>query len=117
MLNFFILCLLHATISAVEAGELGFPDQENIKYISGPKNPEDLYHIPETSWILASGMGPPGSLYLIDTDNKSWKILPFITPKYSDHPEKLYRNCSSPLKRSEFTPIGINIKLGENNEH
>ncbi len=41
-----------------------------LNYISGIQSPEDLVQIPNTKWIIASGMAPKSGLHLIDSQNK-----------------------------------------------
>ena len=48
-----------------------------LRYITGAVASEDLVRIPDTDWLIASGMnvGRPAHLYLIDTVHKSASIL------------------------------------------
>ena len=41
-------------------------------FICGPKNAEDLVRVPDTKWIIASGMAPDAAIYLIDSQRKTW---------------------------------------------
>ena len=67
-----LLLLVSATVSAEgdncdAVGELGF--------VCGMQNAEDLVQVPDTHWIIASGMAPGASIYLIDSRLKSWSVL------------------------------------------
>ncbi len=52
-----------------------------LSYISGIQSPEDLVQIPNTKWIIASGMAPNSGLHLIDSQSK--KVQRLIAPKAS----------------------------------
>ena len=69
-----VLAMILGPWPQISSGE---PNVENVpNFITGLENPpEDLLHIPYTSWIIASGMGIPGSLYAIDIETKSSKKL------------------------------------------
>ena len=41
-----------------------------LTFICGVQNPEDLVLVPNTRWMLASGMAPGSGLHLVDTRAK-----------------------------------------------
>jgi dipeptidyl aminopeptidase/acylaminoacyl peptidase len=62
--------LLAADDDCAPAGEL--------KFVCGPSAVEDLVAVPDTHWIVGSGMtemGKPGKLHLIDAGAKTWEVL------------------------------------------
>ena len=58
-----IVCVFSAVESIAAACE---PDGV-VKFMCGPVSPEDLAAIPQSPWIIASGMENDGYLYLIDS--------------------------------------------------
>lgn len=50
-----------------------------LSYIKGVQSPEDLVQIPDTKWIIASGMANNSGLHLIDSESKTTTRL--IAPK------------------------------------
>lgn len=50
-----------------------------VSYIKGVQSPEDLVQIPDTKWIIASGMANNSGLHLIDSESKTATRL--IAPK------------------------------------
>lgn len=42
-------------------------------YICGPASAEDLVLVPGTKWVVASGFGGSMSLYLVDSERKTWR--------------------------------------------
>ena len=39
----------------------------DVRYVCGPKNPEDLVLVPGTQWIVSSGMADGAGFYLVDS--------------------------------------------------
>jgi hypothetical protein len=88
---------------------------DGADYIVGPRNAEDLAHLPGTHWLVATGMtdvsGRPGSLYAFHTQNMTWK--------------EIYRGCNErdPLgERGEptlrgFAPHGLALQSSKDRLH
>ena len=52
----------------------------DVKFVCGPVSPEDLALIPETPWLIASGMEDDGYLYLVNTrDASSLELYPRLS--------------------------------------
>ena len=117
MINVFLFLFIFTKIAFTSAEDLSCLGQQKLKYICGPINPEDLYHVPESPWIFASGMGPPGNIYLINNDDKTSQVLHFRLPKETDLLAEEYRACPSSLSRSEFTPIGLSMRHEGDDKH
>ena len=83
-------------------------------FICGPRNAEDLVLVPDTKWIIASGMEKGASLYLIDTEHKTWSILyPGESPK-ARQDMALYGVCPGPPDPDNFISHGLNIRHDSN---
>jgi hypothetical protein len=78
-----------------------------VDYIRGPRNPEDLVAVPETPWVIASGLAdknfPQGALYLIDGRTKVWRVL-YPTERSV---------VSGAVDPSHFTAHGLNLRVGK----
>jgi sugar lactone lactonase YvrE len=111
-----VLAMVLGPWSQISSGE---PNVENgPNFITGLENPpEDLLHIPYTSWIIASGMGIPGSLYAIDIETKSSKKLDISYIKDALQAGQTYNNCPAPIKESKFSPHGINAHFDKKGRH
>jgi hypothetical protein len=46
-----------------------------LNFICGVQNPEDLVVVPNTRWIIASGMAPGSGLHAVDTQAKTARNL------------------------------------------
>jgi hypothetical protein len=64
-----------------------------LNYVCGLDQPEDLLQIGTSKWLVASGMGETGGVFLIDSDAKTSKRL-FTGQKKPD--AKLYPGCAAP---------------------
>ena len=89
-----------------------------LDFVCGPLNSEDLVEVPGTPWIVASGMdggaaGSRGSLHLVDTRDKSWKMLfPGSNPQVQ--PDKTtYGDCPGAPDLSKFGAHGLNLRPGK----
>ena len=109
-----------ATLSASEPGYAAnasncAPDG-NVQFLCGPISPEDLAAIPDTNWVIASGMENDGYLYLTDSsDYSSATLYPTATSR-SQHDTATYGACPGPAPE-RFRPHGLNLRPGSNGNH
>lgn len=85
--------------TATQIGELG--------YITGVQNPEDLVQIPNSKWLIASGMAPKSGLYLIDSQSKTAKR--WIAPKTAKPSTQFFDSQPQPSP-DEMQAHGISIR-------
>jgi hypothetical protein len=71
-----LLCLVPGS-SHVVAAEPTCAPAGGLQFVCGPRNPEDLVLVPGTRWIIASGGAQFTNFYLIDTNTRAWRALPF----------------------------------------
>lgn len=64
-----------------------------LSYVCGLDQPEDLLQVGTGKWIVASGMGKHGGVFLIDSEAKTSKRL-FTGAKKPD--AKMYPECAAP---------------------
>jgi hypothetical protein len=95
---------------------------DNLGFVCGVLNSEDLVRVPGTAWIVASGMdggaaGARGSLHLVDSRDKSWKTLfPGAKPQMQ-WDKATYGDCPSPPDLSKFSAHGLNLRPGSDGTH
>ena len=68
-----------------------------LTFICGVANPEDLVLVPNTRWMLASGMAPGGGLHLVDTRAKTVKPLYAAGTANTRADKTKYASCPGPL--------------------
>ena len=83
-----------------------------LNYITGIQSPEDLVQIPNTKWIIASGMAPKSGLHLIDSQSKKAQRL--IAPKASRPIYTLIVRHNHMLTKCKFMALAF-VKLGRVN--
>ena len=68
------------------AGQTCDPNGE-VRFICGLTNPEDLYQIPDTPWVIASGRvsDVDGPIYAVDIRNDSSRVIFRKRPAIRSH--------------------------------
>lgn len=79
-------------------------------FVCGLKNPEDLVRVPETRWIIASGMAAEGSLYIVDSELKSWTEAGEFRIAQDN---AVYGACPGAPDPENFISHGLNIRPGK----
>ena len=110
LLNEDVCAVAQATRTADDdcesVGEFGF--------VCGPQNAEDLVRIPDTKWIIASGMAPGAAIYLIDSQQKSWvELYPGASPQV-EHDKQTYGACPGSPDPDTLVTHGLNLRPGVN---
>jgi len=81
-------------------------------YICGPVSAEDLVLIPGTKWVIASGFGGNVSLYLVDSEQKTWSnFYPAGEPR-ARQDMATYGACPGSPDPNNFVAHGLNIRPG-----
>ncbi len=88
----------------------------SIQFVCGPISPEDLIAIPESSWVIASGMEDEGYLYLVDVNDFVATTLFPTQSSVPRHDRATYGSCPGPVS-GQFRPHGISLRPGSNGIH
>ena len=82
-------------------------------FVCGLESAEDLVRVPETKWIVASGFGANGGIFLIDSTQKTWhRIYPGDAPRAEQDMEN-FGNCPGSPNPNDFSTHGLNILPGD----
>jgi hypothetical protein len=92
-----------------QAQDPGCEAESGVDFVCGPKNAEDLVAVPETNWIIASGMAAGSGLYLIDSRAASWSAL---EPRVG-HDATTFPRCAAPPDPATLITHGLNIRAGQ----
>ena len=104
-----LLCL---SCGAAWAADDACESSGEFEFVCGPQNAEDLARIPETKWIISSGMAAGASIYLIDSQQKSWSVLyPSDTPQVQ-HDKEIYGACPGAPDLENFVTHGLHLRPG-----
>jgi hypothetical protein len=78
-------------------------------FVCGIPSAEDLVRVPGTAWIIASDFSGPHALNLIDTVNKSWRVLaPSELFSVGDSRER-FPFCPGPPEMESLVTHGLHI--------
>ncbi len=102
-----------ATNGKVVAAELGA-----VGYVSGVRGPEDLLALPNTHWIVVSGLkqkATGGKLFLVDSISKTARAF-FPDAGFNVNPQRdNFPACPGPVNADNFSAHGMNISTQANN--
>ncbi len=118
---------LRALAAAVAYAVLGFPaaaagaalpcsPSDGLNYVCGPTASEDLVRVPDSGWLIASGMniGTPAHLYLLDSRRKRATIVDALAG--ARHPSG-GTGCSGPPDPLRMSLDGLALRPGARGMH
>ena len=109
-----LLFLLVFVMAAAEAAEDECGAVGDYNFICGPISAEDLVLVPDTKWIIASGMTQEASITLIDSQQKSWtNLYPADAPRAVQDMET-YGACPGSPDPNNFISHGLHLRAGKN---
>ncbi len=113
------LLLLPLSALALSAESLDPPciTDGDIAFVCGTTNPEDLYRVPDTPWVIASGRvsDSAGPIYAVDIRNH---VATEIFPGGATAPRAdtvSYADCPGPNR--VFQPHGLTLRRGDEGLH
>ena len=81
-------------------------------FVCGPKNAEDLVLVPDTKWIISSGMAANAAIYLVNSGQKTWtELYPADAPRAQQDMET-YGACPGSPDPNNFVTHGLNLRPG-----
>ncbi len=84
-----------------------------LNFICGMEAPEDLVLVPNTRWLIASGMKAGSGLHLIDTDAKSATPL-FASGNAALRADKTkFASCPGPLDAKQAILHGLSLRAAQ----
>jgi SMP-30/gluconolaconase/LRE-like protein len=81
-----------------------------LTFICGVANPEDLVLVPNSRWMVASGMAPGSGLHLVDTRAKTVKSLYAVGIASTRPDRKIFVDCPGPLDPKQAVLHGLSIR-------
>ncbi len=99
-----------AAAHVVAAQNKGCAPSGGLTFICGVINPEDLVLVPNSRWMLASGMAPGSGLHLVDTRAKTVTNLYAAGTAKASADKAKYANCPGPLDAKQALLHGLAIR-------
>ena len=85
-----------------------------LSFICSVQNPEDLVQVPNTRWLVASGMAPGSGLHIVDTRAKTVRNL-YAPGASTVRPDKTrYASCPGALDPKQAVLHGLSLRTGSN---
>ena len=84
-----------------------------LTFICGLQNPEDLVPIPDSRWLISSGMAAGSGLHLIDTRGKNASSLYAAGLSSVRADRTRYASCPGPLDPKQALLHGLSLRRGQ----
>ncbi len=88
-----------------------------LNFICGVQNPEDLVVVPNTRWMIASGMAPGSGLHAVDTQAKTARNLYGGGTANARADRTRYANCPGPLDAKQAVLHGLSLRAAANGRY
>ena len=83
-----------------------------LSFVCGIVNGEDLVLVPNSSWLLASGMAPGTGLHAVDTKAKTVRTLYGGATAAARADRTRFANCPGPLDPKQMVLHGLSLRPG-----
>jgi hypothetical protein len=105
------LAMAAALLSAQGANQPpGCAPAGGLSLVCGVTNAEDLVLVPNTSWLIASGMAPGSGLHGVDTRAKSVRTLYGGAAAAARADRSRFANCPGPLDPRQAVLHGLSLR-------
>lgn len=105
-----LLLSLVCPIAEAEGEDCGVSGE--YAFVCGPKNAEDLVLIPDTEWIISSGMAADAAIYLVNSELKTWAELYPADAPHARQDMEMYGACPGSPDPNNFVTHGLNLRPG-----
>jgi hypothetical protein len=107
------LALISAAVCGAQSLEAQAPTctpAGGLNFICGVQNPEDLVVVPNTRWMVASGMAPGSGLHIVDTQAKTARNLYAAGTASARADKTKYASCPGPLDAKQAVLHGLALR-------
>jgi hypothetical protein len=88
-----------------------------LSFVCGVQNGEDLVLVPNTRWMVASGMAPGSGLHLVDTRAKKVMTVYGVGAANTRADKTKYANCPGPLDPKLAVLHGLSLRAASSARH
>mgnify|MGYP001161218907 FL=1 len=88
-----------------------------VSFVCGLINPEDLYQIPDTDWVIATGRisDSAGPIYAVNIDTHNVVEVYPHNAALPDFDQETFKECPGPILT--FQPHGVTLREGPDEKH
>jgi hypothetical protein len=105
-----LVCVATGTSLSINAQPAPCSPSGGLTFICGVQNAEDLVLIPNTRWLIASGMAPGSGLHLVDTRAKTVRNIYAADAQSARADRTKYANCPAPLDPKLAVLHGLSLR-------
>jgi hypothetical protein len=108
----FLFSLAVTTLLAAQGANQppGCQPAGGLSFVCGITNAEDLVRVPDTAWLLASGMAPGSGLHAVDTKAKAVRVLYGGAAAPARGDKTRFANCPGPLDPKQAVLHGLSLR-------
>jgi hypothetical protein len=110
MKRILVVAILAIAVPRVVAQNAPCAASGGLTFICGVANPEDLVLVPNSRWMVASGMAPGSGLHLVDTRAKTVQSLYALGIASTRPDRKTYVDCPGPLDPKQAVLHGLSLR-------
>ena len=96
--------------SSVGAQAAACQPSGGLSFVCGMDNPEDLVLLPNTRWLIASGMAPGSGLHLIDARAKTGRTMYGVDAANARTDRTRFAGCPGPLDPKLAVLHGLSLR-------
>lgn len=111
----FVLWVL-LVFPATSVGQGSCEPDGQVQFLCGPVSPEDLVEIPDSPWVIVSGMEDDGYLYSVDTRDLNSTVVYPMAASVPRHDRGMFDACPGPVT-TQFRPHGLSLRSGPGRIH
>jgi hypothetical protein len=88
-----------------------------LSFVCGIQNGEDLVLVPNTRWLIASGMAPGSGLHAVDTQAKTSRVVYGVGTAATRPDRSTYASCPGPLDPKVMVLHGLSLRSAGGGRH
>ena len=105
-----VIAAIGASAATIVAQSSACSPTGGLNFICGLQAPEDLVLVPNTRWLIASGMSAGSGLHLIDTQAKTARTLFGAGVAGARADKAKFATCSGPLDPKQAILHGLSLR-------
>jgi len=112
-----LACAAICGVESIRAQAPACAPAGGLNFVCGVQNAEDLVTVPNSRWMVASGMAPGSGLHIVDTQAKTVRNL-YAVGTANARPDKTkYASCPGPLDAKQAMLHGLALRPAANGRY
>jgi hypothetical protein len=105
-----LACAIVCGIAPISAQAPACTPSGGLNFVCGVQNAEDLVVVPNSRWMVASGMAPGSGLHIVDTQAKTVRNLYGVGSANARADKTQYAACPGPLDAKQAVLHGLALR-------